>query len=111
VYAARSFVDRTLGLWHVGEAADVARLLTSELVTNTIVHAHSEIDLRVHLEDHRLRVEVEDDDERVPVPYPRSRDAASGRGLQIVAGMAAAWGVNPCASGKVVWFEVPTGTN
>ena len=38
---------------------DVAVLLTSELVTNAVLHAHSPIDVRVRHERGRLRVEVE----------------------------------------------------
>jgi len=86
---------------------DVARLLTSELVTNTIVHAQTDIDLLVHVDSERVRVEVQDEDDHLPAPSHPSAEAMSGRGLQIVAGMATAWGVDPRERGKVVWFEVP----
>jgi len=108
VFAARHFVDRTLNRWNADDVALEARLLTSELVTNTIVHAHSDVDVHIHLTDDCVRVEVEDHAPAMPSPVSASPDAISGRGLQIVSKLASAWGVSPRTDGKVVWFELPT---
>ena len=34
-------------------------------------------------------------------------DSTTGRGLRLVATLAAAWGVDRTLAGKTVWFEVP----
>jgi anti-sigma regulatory factor (Ser/Thr protein kinase) len=104
VYQAREFVTRVLRGWP-GDA-DAARLLTSELVTNTVVHTSSALALRVHRAGGRVRIEVADHEASVPMPTSVGRDAENGRGLNIVATMASAWGVDPLADGKVVWFEL-----
>lgn len=100
-------MTRTLDAWDLDETAQVARLLTSELVTNTILHARTEVDIHVVREGDRVRIEIEDHAGGTPAPVKRAQDATTGRGLQIVAGMASAWGVSPRDDGKVVWFEVP----
>jgi anti-sigma regulatory factor (Ser/Thr protein kinase) len=88
-------------------ARDVAVLLASELVTNVVLHARTDFELRVALRPDRLRVEVCD---MVPAP-PAIRMAApddfSGRGLGLLAALAGRWGVETAADGKSVWFELP----
>ncbi|MEE4542632.1 ATP-binding protein [Streptomyces sp. V4-01] len=67
----------------------------------------------------RLRVEVHDSLARRPGADTAQREAAaaqagehgtSGRGLLLVQALADAWGAQPHGSGKVVWFELNTGT-
>lgn len=88
-------------------ARDVAVLLTSELVTNVVLHARTEFELRVAVRPDRLRVEVCD---MIPAP-PTIRVAApddfSGRGLGLLAALAGRWGVDTGPDGKSVWFELP----
>jgi anti-sigma regulatory factor (Ser/Thr protein kinase) len=95
---------------------DAAALLVSELVTNAVRHprvtsaAHRPDIVLLILRTHNMvRVEVIDHDPR-PLPHvtrPAS-PSESGRGLQLVAALAAAWGSYPLRSqqGKVVWFEL-----
>ena len=90
-----------------GVDAEDATLLTSELVTNTVVHAGTRCQLRVRRARDRVRVEVEDENDDVPVPRPCSVDDEHGRGLALVSTLALAWGVDPREHGKVVWFELP----
>ena len=87
--------------------ADAVVLLTSELVTNAILHARTHIELAVRCESATIRVEVDDRSPQLPVPEPAAVDATTGRGLTLVDVMSGAWGVEERASGKTVWFEVP----
>lgn len=101
-----------------GDQIAVAELLTSELVTNAVVHPRPPaerrdeeptIGLHIHRDVDLLRVEVSDHDSQLP---PRSRapndGLDSGRGLGLVAELATAWGSHPLAAGegKTVWFEL-----
>lgn len=105
--AARHFVEDYVRGHVSPETSDVAVLLTSELVTNVIVHARTPLRLDVFLEDAEVRVAVMDD---VPQP-PRRRNPAdarmTGRGINLVATLAAAWGIDPTPPGKTVWFLLP----
>ena len=88
------------------DLVDTALLLTSELVTNAIVHARTEVDLIIIVDPPRVRVEVFDDEERSPEMREASEHDSSGRGLMLVEMLAAAWGVRHRQGGKCVWFEV-----
>lgn len=90
-----------------GAARDTAVLLTSETVTNAFLHGRSQARLVVTY-DGDLLVEVGDDDARRPSVLAGRPDASSGRGMAILDGMAASWGVLDDPPGKVVWFEVLT---
>src|SRR5262245_47458947 len=71
-----------------------AMLLTSELVTNAVIHASTPLDLTLRARDGHLRVLVEDGDDRIPAPLPLSRGGPNGGfGLHIVERLASAWGV------------------
>jgi anti-sigma regulatory factor (Ser/Thr protein kinase) len=86
--------------------AEVAMLLTSELVTNAIVHAQSPLTVAVALENQRVRVAVSDQSDSIPVRSKTTPSDESGRGLQLVDALARSWGVEPAAGGKAVWFEL-----
>ncbi|MEU9172518.1 ATP-binding protein [Streptomyces sp. NPDC048420] len=109
VRAARTAVRESLRAWNLDGLADIAALLVSELVTNSLRHATGPIGVRLvrpDAVDGILLVEVSD-----PLPDPpRERvaelDDESGRGLQLVAHAAHRWGTRPGATGKTVWFEL-----
>jgi anti-sigma regulatory factor (Ser/Thr protein kinase) len=85
----------------------VAELLTSELVTNALVHTDDEAILTATVGPRGLRVEVRDFVARRPrLRVPAADDGTNGRGLLLVQSLAAAWGVRPHAVGKSVWFEL-----
>lgn len=88
------------------DAVDSAELLTSEVVANAVLHGRSTVRLRVRAGGRLVRVEVGDDDARLPVERPCDPAALGGRGLAIVAAVAARWGVDGDSAGKVVWFEI-----
>jgi anti-sigma regulatory factor (Ser/Thr protein kinase) len=109
VRAARTAVRNRLTAWELDGLADIAALLVSELVTNSLRHATGPIGVRLvrpEAVDGVLLVEVSD-----PLPDPpRERvaelDDESGRGLQLVAHAADRWGTRPGVTGKTVWFEL-----
>lgn len=107
---ARRFVRSSLADWGEGWAIEVTTLLTSEVVTNAVIHtgphtAMEEIVVTLSMHDRIVRVEVEDHASALPVSRV-SIDGLSGRGLLLLDALASAWGVKPCSWGKVVWFEV-----
>jgi anti-sigma regulatory factor (Ser/Thr protein kinase) len=94
-------------------ASEAALLLTSELVTNVVVHTDSVgVDVRAHCDGVRLRVCV-DDDAMTPLnPVQRGGPeppAGGGRGLWLLQALAAHWGCQALPDGKRVWFEVACG--
>ncbi|MET8895975.1 SpoIIE family protein phosphatase [Streptomyces albogriseolus] len=98
-----------------GRVGDDAALVASELVTNAVVHAGTDVHLTCRLEEDAgaLVVEVAD---RHP-SRPPGDDAAQtpahdtpeyGRGLRLVAALAESWGVTYRAGSKTVWARLPT---
>ncbi len=88
------------------DLTDTAQLLTSELVTNAVIHGRSPVTVTTFLNDELLRVEVSDDNSRHPTMQLTDDHALDGRGLHIVALLAARWGVTDQPLGKTVWFEL-----
>ena len=105
--AARSFVNESLQRWDCEDRLGTVALLTTELVTNAILHARSEPEVSVHLQRDRIRVEVADQSRELPRRRNAAPEDTSGRGLQLLADLSSSWGVDPHPDGKVVWFEVP----
>lgn len=109
--AARTTVADACHNWHLGQLADTASLLVSELVTNAVRHALPPISLHItKLGPHRIRVEVADCSARAPQLH-RNPDttAPGGRGLFIVDKLATLWGYQPVGDSKIVWFELAAG--
>ena len=105
---ARQFVATTLVGWHAEHLIDTASLLTSELVTNAVLHADSAVRLRLEQDGGRIRFQVEDEGDGHPSPRDPELHETSGRGLALVDTLSQAWGVSAAPSGKSVWFELPT---
>ncbi|MDT3444635.1 MULTISPECIES: ATP-binding protein [unclassified Pseudofrankia] len=85
---------------------DDAILLLSEIVTNAVVHADSAAEVEVRAGELVIWFGVRDaDSRRWPVHWPVSLGASGGRGLHLVATLAADWGTNVHSDGgKTVWF-------
>jgi anti-sigma regulatory factor (Ser/Thr protein kinase) len=103
---ARHHTETVLRSWGCENLVEPARLLVSELVVNAVLHARSEVVLRLSLRDEVLRVEVVDCSDAPLEQRPVDPTAVSGRGLMIVDALASAWGVDAADDGKVVWFEL-----
>jgi anti-sigma regulatory factor (Ser/Thr protein kinase) len=105
VPGARHFVRDALRA-QPREIVEAAELMTSELATNSVRHAHSDFELAILLSRQEIRVEVTDHGQGQPVPRSPTTQEQSGRGLQIVLELSDAWGVDPSANGKLVWFAL-----
>ncbi len=105
---ARRFVAETLQQWKLPEAIPDVELLTSELVTNAILHAHSGATLDIERRQETVRVEVADKSTSPPKLRAYSPDAPTGRGLVLVDRIASRWGYDLAREqpGKCVWFEL-----
>jgi anti-sigma regulatory factor (Ser/Thr protein kinase) len=106
----RSALREFLRRWGKPARADIAELLTSELVTNALVHTDHDAIVTATLGPRGLRVEVRDFVGRRPEPrVPDADSGTNGRGLVLVQSLADAWGVRAHGVGKVVWFELNGG--
>jgi anti-sigma regulatory factor (Ser/Thr protein kinase) len=101
VGAARRFADAAVSAWRCDDLRDDVRLVTSELVTNAILHGQPTRALQLRLADDLLCVAVADGGEGSPAPGPPT--VTSGRGMLLVSSMCEAWGVDPSRGGKEVW--------
>ncbi|MEU9055772.1 SpoIIE family protein phosphatase [Streptomyces sp. NPDC048384] len=121
VASARSFVRDTLQGWGFADIVDDAVVLTSELVTNAVVHAGTSADVLCLRSDDGVRVEVADRYPEREIPLQGSPvnmgspDREGGRGLQLCAALAGRWGVEYTPTHKQVWFQLdlperPVGT-
>lgn len=106
---AREFVASVLTDWGQDELLTEAQLLTSELVTNAVLHAGTDLTISVTADRDRatLIVAVRDGSDSLPRVRHYSPLATTGRGLAIVGQSAVAFGAEPIDSGKEVWFELP----
>lgn len=109
--AARRFLDEVLERWECQPAIESLQVLISEVVTNAVLHAHSQPEVSVVMLTNSIRVEVSDDSEEMPNVGEPDDLAVSGRGLAMVASESSGWGVSRRPSGgKTVWFDVPVFT-
>jgi serine phosphatase RsbU (regulator of sigma subunit)/anti-sigma regulatory factor (Ser/Thr protein kinase) len=113
--AARALVRSVLTEVGLEELLNEALLLTTELSTNAIEHARTELDIEVVADRSGLTVTVSDfaagpiDD---VTARPRndltdiSQVSERGRGLLLVDHFASRWGTTHQATGKGVWFRL-----
>lgn len=106
VEAARAFVDAALRVWHLDDLTEIATLLTSELVTNVVIHARTSCRVVARLESAEVVVEVFDGSAALPSPPTTDPYAEGGRGLLLVQSLADRWGVRATGFGKSVWFAL-----
>jgi anti-sigma regulatory factor (Ser/Thr protein kinase) len=110
---ARAFVDGVLGTGH--PCGDVATLLVDELFANSIWHSASAapgetVTVAVKTANDVIRVEVTDlRGPGVPQLRPSGGEAEDGRGLHLVARLAARWGWRRRGGRTVTWFELRDG--
>ncbi|MGP3971241.1 SpoIIE family protein phosphatase [Streptomyces sp. 6N223] len=121
VATARGFVRDTLQGWGMADLIEDAVVLTSELVTNAVVHAGTAAEVRCLRDARGVRVEVVDRHPERELPLAEvSRghvdlNSEGGRGLMLCAALASRWGVDYTTTDKCVWFRLdqqslPVGT-
>jgi anti-sigma regulatory factor (Ser/Thr protein kinase) len=105
---ARSFIRCAVELLGSSASEDVL-LLTSEAVTNSVVHASTEsVGVSLWRCDDHVHVSVTDNDPEAPEMQPVDPTRAGGFGVRLIDLLADDWGVARTGDdGKCVWFEVP----
>jgi hypothetical protein len=104
VAAARAFVRDNVAVADPARRDDLL-LMTSELVTNAVVHARTEVTLGVAVTDTDVVVTVHDLDLGRQEQLTHERDG--GRGLGIVAALSCGCGqVALSTGGKTAWFRL-----
>ena len=103
---ARRFGVAALHEWGVGHLATDAAVVLAELAANAVLHARSAFTVAVRMSGGAVRIAVHDANRVVPVRRPDGTVAESGRGLGLVSRLAARWGTDLTAEGKVVWAEL-----
>lgn len=107
---ARAFVRSTLTGWELDGHVDDAVLVATELITNAVVHARTDVVLTLRSDGYRyVRIEAEDQDPSLPVRPARSVDSISGRGLTLIDALATAWGYQARRDGKTLWAQLGKG--
>jgi anti-anti-sigma regulatory factor/anti-sigma regulatory factor (Ser/Thr protein kinase) len=106
---ARDVAVQTFRQWELPPVlVEGAEVIVSELVTNAVRHTERGSTLTLQLSDRYLHIAVRDGSSESPRTSPADDPlAASGRGMRIVAMLAASWGVLPTTDGKVVWATLP----
>jgi len=114
---ARHWISDHLHRWDIDEVRDTAMLLSSELVTNAVVHASSATEVSMAVVDGALEVSVSDSEPQVATLLLRRHPGRAtradqqtiregGRGLFVVAALADSWGACVTDDGKRVWFRL-----
>jgi len=114
---ARRLAAHQLDLWGMpydSPASEAVTLVVAELAANAVLHGRvpgRDFELRLHCDRAAgvVRVEVSDthpDWPKPPESIPDPADTDGGRGLLLVAALAARWGVRErTGPGKTVWAE------
>lgn len=114
---SRAFVEPLVHRWGLEPLEYEAALVTTELVTNAVLHAQSDAVLGVRPISEGVRIEVTDPCPAVlPHMVPQHSSASealalgqSGRGLQVVSALSGRWGVDSTQTTKTVWSELISG--
>jgi anti-sigma regulatory factor (Ser/Thr protein kinase) len=109
VPVARLQVRAALGSRGLGEYADDAEIITSELVTNAVQHARCDVTETVRItlarasDSEAVIIAVSDSSPHGPVMRDAPADSERGRGLRIVESLCVDWGWHPEPRGKAVF--------
>jgi anti-sigma regulatory factor (Ser/Thr protein kinase) len=109
---ARRLVAEACHNWGLADLAEAALVVVSELVSNAVVHAGTDLDVSAAVRGAYLHLSVRDGSRLRPLMSPvNGADGAaltSGRGLYLVDSCTAGWGAAVASDGKVVWATLRT---
>ena len=104
---ARSFVADTLEGWGRQDVADDALLAVTELTTNAVVHAMSDVFVGLgRAGGGMVRLVVGDRSAAPPALAGTDLTALGGRGLRMIEEIAGCWGHDIVDGGKLVWVDL-----
>jgi anti-anti-sigma regulatory factor/anti-sigma regulatory factor (Ser/Thr protein kinase) len=106
---ARQLVAEACRAWGVTDITESAEIIITELVSNVVVHAGTEMRVRVALGQSVLRLSVRDHSPTLPrrvLPDPETGEG--GRGLILIEALSTGWGVTATEDGKLVWATLRT---
>jgi serine phosphatase RsbU (regulator of sigma subunit)/anti-sigma regulatory factor (Ser/Thr protein kinase) len=106
VRVARAFVEREALARGAASIVDDGALVAAELIANAVQHGAHPVSVTVSGDADLIRVEVRDGNPRPPVRPAVNLSNMTGRGLALIAALAASWGVEREGAGKLVWAEV-----
>jgi hypothetical protein len=105
---AREMARQALVRWglNTAEEKETTLLLLTELISNGVRHANTELSLLITYDGSLLHVGVSDHDSHLPPQTAASPDAHQGWGLRLVSILSSEWGTSVNTDGKTVWFEL-----
>jgi anti-sigma regulatory factor (Ser/Thr protein kinase) len=93
--------------WSRDGAIERMSLIASELVTNAVRHAKTDVVVQIEDREESVYLEVIDRGRDRPHVLDTDIDQPGGLGLPIVEALATSWGIRgPDSAGKGVWAEV-----
>lgn len=104
----RRFVHLVLSGKYRDEFIEAAAFLTSEVVTNVVLHARTPCTIVVTIDEDAVTVDVSDASPVRPLRRSAGAAATTGRGLSLLDEMASSWGVLINEGGKTVTFTLRT---
>jgi anti-sigma regulatory factor (Ser/Thr protein kinase) len=109
VGVGRRLVSEALAEWELDALSYTATLLTSEVLTNSLLHARTPIVLTIdRIGPQTVTISVHDESPLVPRRRGHADDATTGRGLELLDRLSQSWRVQPDDTGKTLTFTVGT---
>jgi anti-sigma regulatory factor (Ser/Thr protein kinase) len=103
----RRLVTEALAAWDLDGLSYTATLLTSEVLTNSVLHARTPMVLTVERTGNdAVKISVRDESIHIPRRRAHAHDAATGRGLELLDRLAQSWRVDTATDGKTLTFTV-----
>ncbi|MCU1459300.1 MAG: hypothetical protein JWL73_3392 [Actinomycetia bacterium] len=108
-YFARAFASDVLSGLAPPATIETVRLVVSEIVSNSVEHAASSVELSVRADRAMVHVEARDGSRVMPKRRAAHRpDDENGRGLALLDVLCERHGARPTEDGKVVWCDIAT---
>lgn len=108
---ARRFAVGALGRWDLDRFDQEVALCTTELATNAVLHSRRPFTVGVRPVASGVRIDLQDErpdllPQLLPVGLDPLASGTTGRGLRVVASLAARWGYFTTKIAKTVWVEL-----